>query len=178
MDDLEDVLEAVVEIEEIAEEVTDPDDLFEDFVVNPLAVVVGLAAAFVGLVTILLFLLTVVLVALAFEYVVVVAALAVLCLFLTVVTVGVFLAVRSTIPADVRHEIGEALRQADDTPSRDAGMSEQEAITRLKDLYAEGEIGERELERGLDDVLTSDDPGKVVEQYERRDAAPERRERY
>lgn len=169
MDDLDDVFEAFDEIEEIAEELAEPDELLEDFAVNPLAIVAGLVAAFVGLVTLLLLLLTLVLFAFAFGFVWVVAVLTFLGFLATILAVGAFLSVRSDIPSDVRHQIGEALRQADDTPAEDAGMTEQEAITELKDMYADGEINEHELERGLDDIFTSDQPETVIERYEQRE---------
>jgi len=162
MDDLEDILEAIVDIEEIVEEVAEPAELIEDFVESPLLIALALAAALAAVVTVLLVAATVLFLLFAGP-VLIVGFLAMVFLVLTLLAVGGFIYFRTDIPSDVQQKIDSALEQSDDRPRSDAGMTEQEAIEALKTQYATGELDEYELERALEDVLTSDRPERVVE---------------
>jgi len=166
MDDIDDIVEAVVDIEGIAEEIGDPEDLLEDFAVDPLTVAVALVAALTGLFTLLMLLLAAVLFVFRYGLLPVVVVLAVFGLLLTVAAVVAFLYVRPDMPFEVHREVESARERADDTRPADGSMTEQEAVDALKRQYAEGEINERELEQGLDDAITSDRPETVVERDE------------
>jgi len=165
MADIEDLAEAVFDIEDIVEEVADPEDLIEDFIANPLMVIFALMAALAGLFLVFLFLITLVLLVLAFGPVEVLALLMVLSFVVFVGSVAAFLYVRTSIPSDVYHKINNALEQAEDSPSKEGPMTEKEAIKELKDQYAVGNLDDYELEQALDDTLTNENPGEVVEQY-------------
>ena len=148
MDDLDDIVEAVVDIEDIVEEVAEPAEL-----------IAVLAAA----VTVLLILATILFLLFAGP-VLVVGFLAMVFLFLTLLAVGGFIYFRTDIPSDIQRKIDSALEQSDDTPrNNNSEMTEQEAIERLKTQYANDELDDYELERALEDVLTSDRPERVVE---------------
>jgi len=162
MDDLEDILEAVVDIEDIVEEIADPGELIEDFVESPLLIALALAAALAAVVTVLLVAATVLLLLLAGP-ILIVGFLAMVFLVLTLLAVGGFIYFRTDIPSDVQQKIDSALEQSDNRRRSDAEMTEQEAIEALKTQYATGELHEYELERALEDVLTSDRPERVVE---------------
>lgn len=164
MDDLEDVVEAVVDIEDIVEEVADPEELLEDFVESPLLIGLALSAVLAAVITVLLVIVTLLFVLFAGP-VFVVGALAMGCLFMTALAVGGFIYFRTDIPSDLQQRVDNALEQSDDTPPDDAEMSEQEAIEELKTQYASGELDDYELEQALDDVLTSDQPERVVERH-------------
>lgn len=163
MADVEDLVEAVVDIEDIVEEVAEPDELLEDFVETPLLIVFALVAAVAAIVTVLLVTATLLFLLFAVGPVAVVASLAVVGILLTILAVAGFVYFRTDIPSDVQQRIEAAREHSDTTRQQDASMSEQEAIDELKTLYAEGELTESELERALDDVLTSNDPEQVVE---------------
>jgi len=168
MDDLDDIVEGLFEIEDIFEEVLEPGELLEDLASNTIAVVFALAAGFAALLTLLLLAVAVVLLALSVGPVAAVVALAVLGmlgLLVTVLAVGGFLYFRTGLRSDIQRKIDDALARADDEPQRDDGMTEEEAIAELKDAYAEGNIEDHELDRALDDALTSENPETVVERY-------------
>jgi len=177
MDDIDDIVEGVFDIEEIAEEVADPEDLIEDFVEDPLTILVALVAAGAALFTLLMVLVTIVFLAFEFGLLLVVVGLAVLGLLATVLAVAAFLYLRRGIPHEVRREISEARRRADDGHPRDGSMTEQEAIDELKEQYAEGELSDRELETALEAAITSDRPEAVVARYERDDGDRYEREK-
>jgi len=162
MDDLEDIVEAVVDIEDIVEEIADPAELIEDFVSSPLLIALALAAALAAVVTVLLVAATILFLLLAGP-VLIVGFLAVVFLFLTLFAVGGFVYFRTDIPSDVQRKIDTALERSDDTPRGDGEMTEREAIERIKTQYANDELDDYELERALEDVLTSDRPERVVE---------------
>ena len=162
MDDLEDIVEAVVDIEEIVEEVAEPAELIEDFVESPLLIALALGAVLAAIVTFLLVLATILFLLFAGP-VLIVGFLAMVFLFLTLLAVGGFVYFRTDIPSDVQRKIDSALERSDDTPRNDSEMTEQEAIERIKTEYANGNLDDYELERALDDVLTSDRPERVVE---------------
>jgi uncharacterized membrane protein len=168
MDDIDDIVEGLFDIEEIAEEVADPEDLIEDFVEDPLTILVALVAAGAALFTLLMVLVTIVFLAFEFGLLLVVVGLTMLGLLATVLAVAAFLSLRRGIPHEVRREISEARRRADDHPS-DGSMTEQEAIDELKEQYAEGQLSDRELETALEAAITSDRPEEVVARYERDD---------
>lgn len=163
MDDLEDIVEAVVDIEDIVEEIAEPDELIEDFVESPLLIALALAAALGAVLTVLLIAATLLFVLFAVGPVVVVGFLAVVFLFVTLLAVGGFVYFRTDIPSDVQRKLETALEGADDTPQANAKMTEQEAIEALKQQYANGDLDGYELEQALEDVLTSDQPERVVE---------------
>ena len=163
MVDLEDLVDAVVDIVDIVEELADPEELLEDLVENPLLVVLALGAAVAAVLTVLLFLVALLFLVFAIGPVAVVATLAVLGVSLTVLAVAGFVYFRTEIPAGVQRKIEAALAQSDDTRHEGESMSEQEAIEALKGQYAAGDLTELELELALERVLTSDDPGRVVE---------------
>jgi hypothetical protein len=77
-------------------------------------------------------------------------------------TVAGFVYLRPDIPSSVRRKIEAARERSDDTRRDGASMSEQEAIDEQKTQYVEGTLTEPELERALDDVLSSNDPGRAV----------------
>ena len=162
MDDLEDIVEAVVDIEDIVEEIAEPGELIEDFVESPLLIALALAAALAAVVTVLLIAATILFLLVAGP-VLIVGFLAVVFLFLTLFAVGGFIYFRTDIPSDVQRKLDSALERSDDTPRGTGEMTEQEAIEELKTQYANDELDENELERALDDVLTSDRPERVVE---------------
>ncbi|WP_253738491.1 hypothetical protein [Halohasta salina] len=162
MDDLEDIVEAVVDIEDIVEEVAEPAELIEDFVTSPVLIALALGAAIAAVVTALLVFATILFLVFAGP-VLVVGFLAVVFLVLTLLAVAGFVYVRTDIPADVQRKIDSALERSGDRSQSDAEMTEQEAIEALKTRYATGELDEDELKRGLEDVLTSDRPERVVD---------------
>lgn len=174
MTDIEDIVEGIFDIEDIVEEVADPDDLVEDFVANPLMVLLALTAALAGLFLLFLFLLTLVLLVLAFGPVEVLVLLMMLSFIVLVSAVAAFLYVRTDIPSDVYHKVNNALEQADNSPEKGGPMTEKEAIEELKDQYAAGHLDDYELDQALDDVLTSENPGEVVERYTENDRDRER----
>ena len=165
MADLKDLAEAVFDIEDIVEEIADPEDLIEDFIANPLMVFFAFTAVLAGLFLFLLFLITLVLLVLAFGPVEVLVLLMVLSFVVFVGSIGAFLYVRTDIPSDVYHKINTALERADDSSQKEGPMTEKEAIEGLKDQYAAGNIDDYELDQALNDALTSENPGEVVEQY-------------
>jgi len=163
MVDIEDLVEAVVDIEDVVEEIAEPEELLEDFVDNPLLIAFALVAAAAALVTVLLVTATLLFLLFAVGPVAVVASLAIVGVLLTILAVTGFVYLRTDIPSDVRQKIEAARERSDDTRKRGASMSEQEAIDELKTQYAEGALTESELERALEDVLTSNEPERVVE---------------
>lgn len=163
MADAEDIVEAVLDIEDIVEEVAEPEDLLEDFVENPLLIVFALVAAATALFTLLLLAAAVIFLVFAVGPVAVVVALALVGLVLSGLAVAGFVYFRTDIPSDIQQKIETARQRSADTPEHDATMSEQEAIDELKSQYAQGELTDRELERALEEVMTSDDPERVVE---------------
>lgn len=165
MADIEDLAEAVFDIEDIVEEIADPEDLIEDFIANPLMILFAFIAALAGLFLLVLFLITLVLLVLAFGPVEVLVLLTVLSLVVFVGSVAAFLHVRTDIPSDMYHKINTALEQADDSPQKEGPMSEKEAIEELKNQYARGNLNDYELDQALDDALTSENPGEVVERH-------------
>jgi uncharacterized protein (DUF58 family) len=163
MVDLEDLVEAVVDIEDIAEEVLEPAELLEDFIETPLLVAFALGAVVAAILTVLLLLLTLLLLLFAIGPVAVAASLVIIGGLVTMLAVAGFVYLRPNIPSSVRRKIEAARARSDDTCRDGASMSEQEAIDELKAQYVEGKLTEPELERALDDVLSSNDPGRVVE---------------
>jgi membrane protein implicated in regulation of membrane protease activity len=164
MDDLEDIVEAVVDIEDIVEEVTDPEELFEDFIESPLLILLALGAVAAAVVTALLVVATLLFVVFAGP-VLLVGLLALAGFGATALAVGAFVYLRTDIPSDVQRKIETALEQSDDTRRPDAEMTETEAISAIKNEYADGNLDDYELEQALDDVLTSDRPETVVERH-------------
>ena len=162
MDDLDDVVEAIVDIEDIVEEVAEPAELIEDFIESPLLIALALGAVLAAVVSVLLVVATILFLLFAGP-VLVVGVLAMVFILLTLLALGGFIYFRTDIPADVQRKIDRAFERSDDTPRADAEMTEQAAIEELKTQYATGEIDEYELERALEDVLTSDRPERVVE---------------
>lgn len=165
MTDLDDVVEAVVDIEDLLEEVADPEELIEDLVADPVVILVGLLAGIAGVIALFLFVVTVLLLVLAIGPVRILALLTAVSFLTMLLAVGAFLYLRTDIPADVQQKIETALQQADDTPTDDSGLSEQEAINEIKTKYANGELDDHELDAALEDVLTSDQPEQVVREY-------------
>jgi hypothetical protein len=168
MDDLDDIAEGLFEIEDIVEEVFEPEELIEDLASNTMAVVFALVAGLAALLTLLLVAVAVVLLALSLGPVAALVAIGVLAVFgllVTVLAVGGFLYVRTSLPSDVQQTVDDALARADDEPQQDGPMTEQEAIDELTEEYAEGNLDDRELEQALDEALTSENPERVVEKY-------------
>jgi len=139
----------------------DPGGIVERLVSSLMLVV----AALLGVaLTVVLVVSAVVLVALSAGLVAALATLVVLtllCLFLLILGVGVLLSLRSGSSGAQER----VLARADDTPQADGSMTEEEAVTELKSEYAEGNIDDEELDRALDDALTSERPERVVERY-------------
>jgi apolipoprotein N-acyltransferase len=142
----------------------DPGGIVERLVSSLMLVV----AALLGVaLTVVLVVSAVVLVALSAGLVAALATLVILtllCLFLLILGVGVLLYFRGS-SSSAQERIEEALARADDTPQADGSMTEEEAVTELKSEYAEGNIDDEELDRALDDALTSEQPERVVERY-------------
>jgi len=159
--DLDDLVDAADEIEEVA----GPEDLLSDLAESPALVAVALLAAGAAVFTLVMVALAVV-VAFVFGVLWVVVALALLGLFATIGGVVLFLYLRTDVPDEVSRRIDEARRQADDTPRTSTGMSEQEAVEELGELYATGELDDHELDQALEDALTSEEPARVVRRYE------------
>jgi len=156
-------IDDLVEIED-AFDALDPDGLVERLASSLLLVVVAVLGA---LLTVVLVVSVVALVALSAGLVAALATLVVLtllCLLLLIIGVGVFLYLRSS-SSGAQERIDQALARADDTPQPDSSMTEEAAVTELKSEYAEGNIGDEELDRALDDALTSEQPERVVERY-------------
>lgn len=174
MADIEDLLEAVFDIEDIVEEVADPEDLIEDFEANPPMVLFAFAAALAGLFLLVLFVITLILLVLATGPVEALVVLMVVSFVVLVGAVAAFLYVRTDVPSDVYHKITDALEQADDSPEKEGPMTEKEAIEELKDQYAAGNLDDHELDQALEDALTSENPGNVVERYTDKDRERER----
>ena len=86
MDDLDDIVEAVVDIEDVAEEVFEPDELLEDFEANPLGILLALIAAGATLFTLLMVAVLAVLFAFRFGLLPIVVALLVFGLLVPVET--------------------------------------------------------------------------------------------
>jgi hypothetical protein len=165
MTDIEDLFEAVFDIENIVEEVADPDDLIADFVANPLMVIFAFTAALASLFLILLFAITLILLVFAIGPIDVLLVLMLLSFVVLVGAIVAFLYVRTDIPAGVYHKINNALEQADDSPEKEGSMTQKEAIKQVKNQYASGALDDYELDQALDDVLTSENPEKVVKRY-------------
>jgi hypothetical protein len=163
MVDIEDIVEAVVEIEDIVEEIAEPDELVEDFLETPLMIAFALAAGVAAVLTLLLVAVTLLFALFALGPVAVAASLVVVSGLVTLLTVAGFVYFRTEIPADLRRTIEAARARSDGTRREDASMSEAEAIDELKTRYARGRLTEAELERALEDVLTSADPERVLE---------------
>lgn len=174
MADAEDLVEAVFDIEDIVEEVADPEDLVEDFFINPLMVLFAFTAALAGVFLLVLLLGVLVLLALAFGPIEALAFLTVLSFVVFAASVAGFLYVRRGIPSDVYSRVEDALNRADDAPPKDGRMSEKEAIEELKQQYAAGNLDDRELDRALDDALTAENPGTVVDRCREVDRERER----
>jgi hypothetical protein len=163
MVDLEDFVEAVVDIEDIVEELADPEEFLEDFVESPLLVVFALGAAAAALITVLLVIATLLFLLFAVGPVAVLASLAIVGILLTILAVSGFVYFQTDIPSHVQRKIDTARERSDSTRKQGGSMSEQEAIDELKAQYAQGELTESELERALEEVLTSETPERVVE---------------
>ena len=174
MADVEDLVEAVFDIEDIVEEIADPEDLIEDIVANPLMVLFAFTAALAGGVLLLLFLLTLVLLVLAFGSVEVLVLLMLLSVVVLIGSIAAFLYVQTDIPSDIYQKLNTALEQADGQPEKGDSMTEKAAIEELKDKYAGGKLNDYELDQALDEVLTSENPGEVVERYTESDRERER----
>jgi len=159
-------VEAIVDIEDIAEEVFEPDELVEDLLENTVVIAVALLATFAAVLTFVLFALTILLYFVAPALALFVAIFAIFGLVVTMLAVVGFLYIRTDIPDHVRRKIESAEEQASDDPRTGASMTEEDAVEELKSKYANGEITDRELEEGLDEILTSDQPEKVLERYE------------
>lgn len=170
MADLDDILEAALDIEDIVEEVVEPGELLEDFIKYPLTIAVAVVAAIFALVTLFLLFVTVVLLVFAIGFVEVLVLLTVLGLLATVGMFGLFLYIRTDVPRKVREKIEDAREQADDTPTKTGTMTEQEAIDELGEQYASGNLNDREMEEALEEVLTSERPEEVVRKYSDGDA--------
>ena len=166
MDDLDDIAEAVVDVEDIAEEVFEPDELLEDFEANPLGILLALIAAGAALFTLLMVAVLAVLFAFRFGLLPIVVALLVFGLLVTLLAVGGFLYVRSGVPHRVERKINRKRAEVDDRGDEQAAMTEEEAIDELRNQYATGELTEEELEEALEDVITSDDPERVVRAHD------------
>ncbi len=167
MDDLEDVFEAFDDIDDIVEEVLDPEDLFEDFREEPLKIAAALAAAIGAAFTALMLVVVLVVLGLRFGLLLVVAGLTVVGVFVTVLALGVFLWARTDVPHRVQRKINRA-RAVDDERSSEASMTEEEAIERLRDQYADGEMTVAEFEDAVEEVIQREDPRAVVREHERR----------
>jgi hypothetical protein len=170
MADIEDLVEALVDIEGVVEEVGEPTELVEDLVNNPFMILFGLLAGFGGVISLLLLALTLTSWLLSVGPLWILTALTIFMFLLVLVAIGGFLYVRTSIPDSVQQRIDDALARADDTPQETEAMTEQEAIDELKDLYATGELRDHELDQALDDVLTSDNPERVIERYQQSEA--------
>lgn len=166
MDDVEDILEAFGDIDDIVEEVFEPDDLFEDFHEEPLKIAAAILAAIGAVFTVLMVLVLLVILSFRFGFFLVVASLAVFGVLVTVIAVGVFLSARTDVPHRVQRKINRARASSEDRSS-DARTSEEEAIERLRDQYAEGEMTVEEFEVAVEEVIQSEDPATVVREYER-----------
>ncbi|MFT4909111.1 MAG: hypothetical protein ACI9TI_000264 [Natronomonas sp.] len=174
MADVEDLVEAVFDIEDIVEEIADPEDLIEDIVANPLMVLFAFTAALAGGVLLLLFLLTLVLLVLAFGSVEVLVLLMLLSVVVLIGSIAAFLYVQTDIPSDIYQKLNTALEQADGQPEKGDSMTEKAAIEELKDKYAGGKLNDYELDQALDEVLTSENPGEVVDGYTESDRERQR----
>jgi len=165
MTDLEDIIEAVFEIEDLLVEIAEPDELIDDLVVDPLVILVGLVAGVAGIIAFGLFILTTFLLLLAIGPVRVLAVLTVVSFLTTLLAIGAFLYIRTDIPTSTQEKIDDALQQADDPPGDDSGMTEQEAINEIKTQYANGKLDDHELDAALEQVLTSEQPETIVKEY-------------
>lgn len=167
MADLDDILEALVDVEEITEELFEPLELLEDIVEEPLKIVSALLVGAGVLVTLLLLLVTL-LVVLFFRtgLVFVLLGLTVLAGLLTALVVAVFLSVRTDVPHRVQRKINRIRSSESPQSPQSGGMTEEEAIDRLRDEYAEQHITIEQFEAGLEEIMAREDPKTVVREYE------------
>ncbi|MXR52532.1 hypothetical protein GRX03_13055 [Halovenus sp. WSH3] len=171
MADIDDLVEAVVDVEDVIEEVGDPEELVGDLIEDPFVIVFGLVAGFAGLLTMLLFAVTVGAILLSVGPLWILVSLTVFMFLVLLLAFGAFLYVRTSLSDSVQQKFDEALARADTNSNSTGSMTEQEAIDELKRLYAEGDLRDHELDQALDDVLTSDDPQRVLERYRDTDSA-------
>ena len=127
-------------IENIVEEVADPDDLIADFVANPLMVIFAFTAALASLFLILLFAITLILLVLAIGPIDVLLVLMLLSFVVLVGAIVAFLYVRTDIPAGVYHKINNAFEQADDSSEKEGSMTQEEAIKQVKTSMLRGHL--------------------------------------
>lgn len=170
MDDLEDVFEVFDDVEDVVEDFADPEDLVEDLVENTL-LVVGVVVAVVAAGV---FLLGLLFIAAAFllagGIVPVLVVLVVLALVAGVAGLGAVVYAHTSVSKDARRKIDDALERADDGDHEDdGGLTEQEAIERLREQYASDDITHEELERRIEAVFEADDPERVVHGHYDRD---------
>ena len=124
-----------------------------------------MVAGLAGVIALFLFLLTTLLLVLAIGPIKLLAVLTVVSFLTMLLGIGAFLYLRTDIPATVQEKIDDALQQADETPNKEGGMTEQEAINEIKIKYANGDIDDDELDAALERVLTSERLEGVVEEY-------------
>lgn len=164
MDDLDDIFE---DIEDIGEEILEPDELLEDLIEEPTEVITSLIAVIFGGITILLILLTLILLLITTGPLAILATFAGLTLFITVISIGAFIYLRTNIPNQVETKINNALEQADTQKRENENLTEQEAIEQVKQQYTNGEITEQELDQAIDDILKHQDkPEHIVKDRE------------
>lgn len=104
MTDLEDVADAVFDIEDLLKEIAEPDELIEDFVADPVVILCGLLAGIAGVVAFGLFMLTILLLLLAIGPIRILAVLTIVSFLTMLLAIGAFLYIRTDIPADVQQK--------------------------------------------------------------------------
>lgn len=166
MDDLEDAFEAIIDIEDIAEEIFEPDELLEDLIEDPLEIIASLAVVLFGGLTILLILLVLLLLLIASGPLAILATFAGLTMFVTIISIGAFIYLRTNIPNHVETKINNALEQADTQQHEKENLTEKEAIEKVREQYISGEITEQELEESIDQILEHEKkPEETIKQH-------------
>lgn len=167
MDEIGDLFEKLEEIEDIGEEILDPEDLVEDLIEDPVEVLLAVAAIVAGIVTIIVLIILALFLVLTTGPLAILAVFAGMTFFITILAVGLFLYFRTDIPRHMEKKIDRALEEADDNKRKDESMTEEEAINEIKQKYSAGELTENELEEALDEVVKHDQkPKQVTKEYQ------------
>lgn len=167
MDDFEDILEAFDDIEDIGEEIFEPEELIEDLIEDPAEILLAVAGLITGIVAIVVILILLLFLILSTGPVAILATFAGIALLITFLSVGLFVYFRTNIPRHVEKKVNKALEEAENEKRKGESITEEEAINRIKQEYSEGDMTEEELENALDEVVKHDQkPKQVVKQYQ------------
>jgi len=156
MDDFEDLLEAFDDIEDIGEEIFEPEELVEDLIEDPAEILLAIAVLITGTVAVIVLLILLLFLILTTGPIAILATFAGITFFITFLSVGLFIYFRTNIPRHVEKKVNKALEEAENEKRKGESMTEEEAINRIKKEYSEGDMTEEELENALDEVVKHD----------------------